>query len=207
MDKILELELKVTECRSELSKLNDLENADEGQLERMGVTDLKNTAALDTRLSAARVSAVDPKETRVENADDAEAKERRELRSIRCPATNYFREAAKGGKRCPGQRQNFRHLCGVDAGIPMDLFQAPEKRHEGQEGEKRAITPSPGTVGVNMAMVEPFVFAPSIASRAGNRNPGSAMFRHLCHARPLPRLHPRQPQKEKGWQPMPRLAR
>ena len=48
MDKVLDLELKLTECRSELSKLNDVENADEGQLERMGVL-TKEYRSLDTR--------------------------------------------------------------------------------------------------------------------------------------------------------------
>ena len=33
--------------------------------------------------------------------------------------------------------------------------------------QHRAITPAPGTVGLTMGMVQPFVFAPSIASRLG----------------------------------------
>ena len=111
------------------------------------------------------MAAIDPKETRVENADDAEQRERRELRS-KCKVSNYFRAAAKGGTVI-GAEAEFASLCGVDAGIPMELFQAPEKRDDGQGGETRAVTPSPNTVGVNMAMVEPFVFAPSIASRLG----------------------------------------
>ena len=41
------------------------------------------------------------------------------------------------------------------------------EHRERLSAEHRAITPSPGTVGINMGMVQPFVFAASIAERLG----------------------------------------
>ncbi len=164
MDKVLELELKITEARSELSKLNDVETPDDTQEKRME-TLTKEIRSLDTRLAAAKVMQTSTNETRTDNAEDAEEKERRELRS-KC-MVGRFLGAALQGHLVTGAEGEYLAAVGLEQGkIPMDLWQPPEKRHE-DGGETRAATPSPSTVGVNMAMIEPFVFAPSIASRLG----------------------------------------
>ena len=49
-------------------------------------------------------------------------------------------------------------------GIPLELFDIPAER---RQGEERAVTPSPGTTGVNLDPIRPAVFATSIAARLG----------------------------------------
>ena len=45
--------------------------------------------------------------------------------------------------------------------MPFELWRAPERR----QTEDRAITPAPGTVGLNLDVLRPFVFAPSVVDK------------------------------------------
>ena len=166
MDKVLDLELQATEKRAELTKLVDVEKPDEGQETRM-LDITRELRSLDTRLGAAKLVEASTHETRTENHEDAEQRERRELRS-KCLLGRYLKSAMQG-RQVGGVEAEYSAACGADGGIPTSLWQAPERReHQDGDGvERRAATPVPGTVGVNMAMVEPFVFAPSIAARLG----------------------------------------
>ena len=101
------------------------------------------------------------------NVPDAEVRERLELRG-KARLTNYLTAAAQGRlvAGAEAELQAAASLPGLPAitGIPIELFEpAPEQRSR----EDRAITPAPGTVGVNLDPVRPFVFANSIAARLG----------------------------------------
>ena len=59
-----------------------------------------------------------------------------------------------------GAEAELQAAAGVD-GIPIELFEpAPAER-----SETRAITPAPGTTGINLDPIRPAIFAPSIADK------------------------------------------
>ena len=48
--------------------------------------------------------------------------------------------------------------------IPLEVWSRPEQRQQ-VETETRAITPAPSTVGVNLDVLRPYVFAPSVVDK------------------------------------------
>ena len=93
---------------------------------------------------------------------DAEQRERIELRG-RVHVGRYLTAALRG--RAPdGAERELAEAAGLEPGqIPLELWQPPQ--------EQRDITPAPGTVGVNLDVLRPFVFAPSVVSRLGIEMP------------------------------------
>ena len=76
--------------------------------------------------------------------------------------------------------------CHVSNGIPIDLF---EVDRPAPTAEQRAATPAPGTgTGTTVAPVQPFVFAPSIATRLGIDMPsvGSGAYSEMTISTALP---------------------
>ena len=98
---------------------------------------------------------------------DPETRERVELRG-RARLTEFLLCRAQG--RLPsGAEAELQAAAGV-SGIPLELWDvpAPERR---SGAEQRAITPAPGTVGINLDPIRPAVFANSIAPRLGIEMP------------------------------------
>ena len=91
---------------------------------------------------------------------DAEHRERVELRS-KASLSTYLTAAAQG-RMVSGPEHELCAAAGV-SGIPLELWDVPEQR----SAEHRAITPAPGTVGINLDPIRPAVFANSIAARLG----------------------------------------
>ena len=94
---------------------------------------------------------------------DTEMRERIELRS-KASLTNYLLAAAQG-RMVSGAEAELAAAAGV-SGIPLELWDVPVP-DEQRSTEERAITPAPGTVGVNLDPIRPAVFANSIAPRLG----------------------------------------
>ena len=95
---------------------------------------------------------------------DVETRERNDL-AKKARLGNYLLSAISG-RRADGAEAELRAALDIgDDAIPMAVLDVEHR--ERAEAELRAITPAPGTVGLNMGMVQPFVFAPSIASRLG----------------------------------------
>ncbi len=103
---------------------------------------------------------------------DTELRERLELRS-KARLSNFV-IAAMRGRRIDGAEAELSDACGARGDIPLEFFQ-PDPR---EAVEERTVTSAPGTVGVNVAPVQPFVFAPSIAQFLGIDMPmvGSGTF-------------------------------
>ena len=99
---------------------------------------------------------------------DAETRERVELRS-KAKLSNYLLAAARG-QMVSGAEAELCAAAGV-SGIPLELLEAPGAEHRSQGAEQRAITPAPGTVGINLDPIRPAVFATSIAARLGIEMP------------------------------------
>ena len=109
---------------------------------------------------------------------DPETRERNDL-AKRATVGNFL-IAAITGRRIEGAEAEIRAALSMgDSDIPMAVMDVPHReRLAAERAESRAVTPAGGTVGVNMAMIQPFVFAPSIASRLGIeiRNVGTGTY-------------------------------
>ena len=109
---------------------------------------------------------------------DAETRERNDL-AKRATVGNFLM-AAITGRRIDGAEAEIRAALNMgDTDIPMAVMDVPHReRLAAERAETRAVTPAGGTVGVNMGLVQPFVFAPSIASRLGIeiRNVGTGTY-------------------------------
>ena len=168
--KLQEQRSKAKQRMAELSKedtLNDETRAEYDELEN---------AIPDTeRLIRAAQTALDDEDAEAKAkgkeavVTDPEMRERIELRG-RCNVGRYLSSAIRG-KMLSGPEAEFNEAIDLppdapDNAIPFELWQAPEQRDE-----HRAVTPAPGTTGINLDVLRPFVFAPSIASRLGVEMP------------------------------------
>ena len=155
---------KVRERLGEIQKLNgDDSYTSEIQAEERGLQDEYVTLEQRSRTAIiAEDQLLDKAKGEAGDADlDAEQRERFELRS-KVRLSNYLHAAAQG-RRIDGAESELQAAAGVN-GIPLELFEpAPQQR----SAEDRAITPAPGTVGVNLDPIRPYVFANSIASKLG----------------------------------------
>ena len=119
----------------------------------------------ETELRAAIVAEGEPEtETRNVSDLDGEQRERLELRSS-ARLTNYL-AAFTAGRLPTGPEHELSAAAGVQ-GIPIELWDVHEQRAADDQRETRAVTPAPGTVGVNLDPIRPAVFANSIAPRLG----------------------------------------
>ena len=124
----------------------------------------KGTPDLERQIRAGMVAGQEEEraaETTETDSPDAEMRERIELRG-RATLTNYLLAAARG-RMVDGGEAELSAAAGV-AGIPLELWDVPAEQ---RDAEGRAITPAPGTVGVNLDPIRPLVFANSIAPRLG----------------------------------------
>ena len=151
---------------AELSLVDELSDEQRSELDTIE----RATQDLERQIRAATVALEDEEreaETRAATEPDAEQRERLELRS-KAMLTNYLLNAARG-RMADGAESELQAAAGVSGhGIPLELWDVPNERRAGEgEREIRAITPSPGTTGVNLDPIRPAVFANSIAPRLG----------------------------------------
>ena len=92
-----------------------------------------------------------------------EMRERMTLRG-RARLSNYVLAAARG-RMADGAESELAQAAGV-TGIPLELWDVPVPGEQ-RSAESRAVTPAPGTVGINLDPIRPAVFATSIAARLG----------------------------------------
>ena len=158
------IELRRSEIRHRLGELAGLDGEQRTEAveteQRALLTELKET---EPRLQAAIAS--DDADDRLRGSQlfaDGENRERLELRS-RARLGNYL-TARLRGEVVGGAEGELRDAAQVD-GIPLELWDVP------RVGEQRDISGAPGTVGVNLDMIRPAIFAPSIAPRLGIEMP------------------------------------
>ena len=163
--RLRELRERQSKERQRMAELATAESlTDETRAELDGIE--KGTPDLERQIRAATVALDEEEraaETRETTAPDAEQRERTELRS-KARLTEYLLARAQG-RMVSGAEAELCAAAGVQ-GIPLELWDTlqPEQR---QDRETRAITPAPGTVGVNFDPIRPAVFANSIAPRLG----------------------------------------
>ena len=92
-----------------------------------------------------------------------------ELRAA-CSLTNFV-QAAISGRALSGAEAEFAAEVNLSTGrVPLDMFEPPVERRAAPV-ETRAISPAPGTVGVNLDPILPAIFARSVCSRLGIEMP------------------------------------
>ena len=178
----------MTEAQKRLRDLRDRQSKERGRMAELAVADgltdelrgeldtiEKGTPDLERQLRAAMIANDDAEkesETRAADNPDAEQRERIELRS-KAKLTNFLLNAARG-RMVDGAEAELQSAASVSGhGVPLELWDVaqPERRSAEDGRETRAITPSPGTVGVNLDPIRPAVFANSIAPRLGIEMP------------------------------------
>ena len=147
---------------AELSLVDELNDEQRQELDTIE----RGTADLERTLRAAQVAVEnEERESLIETGTrtaDAEQRERIELRS-RATVGRYLTAALRG--RAPdGAEAELQQAANVD-GIPFELWNRPPEQRQAGQTEQRAITPAPGTVGVNLDTLRPYVFAPSVVDK------------------------------------------
>ena len=157
-----ELAIEISEKTERINELRDLDERTDDQTNELDkLTRRVRSAHVEQR--AALVVDLEKVETREHETHDSEHQERLELRS-KARLGRYI-SAAMSGRVPDGVEAELAAAEGVPPGtIPLSLWQPTERR---SERETRAITPAPGTVGVNVDPFLPAVFAQSIAPRLG----------------------------------------
>ena len=166
MTPLQRLQVEQSEKRSKINALlaKDARTDEErGELE----TATKRMQELEVELRAAIVAEGEEETRQRESEPDTEMRERIELRG-RASLTEYIR-AALQGRQVSGAEGELRAAAGV-TGIPLELWDVPVPEEQ-RSAEHRAVTPAPGTVGVNLDRIRPAVFANSIAPRLGIEMP------------------------------------
>ncbi len=159
MTKRLKIERRRSEIRTRLNEIREL--AESARTDAIK----QETASLERELRESETelrAAIEEEEAGMTaaNGETAEAHQRRELRD-RCSVVAYFRGGLSG--RLDGAEEELRAELGFEVGeIPLELWE-----RDRPAPEQRTVTNAPGTVGLNLANIAPYVFAPSIAGYMG----------------------------------------
>ena len=164
-----ERQSKERQRMAELANEDALTDETRAELDRIetGTPDLeRQLRAAQTALETEEREAKDKGGKGGGNEPDPEQRERAELRS-RASVGRYF-EAALRGRAVSGAEAELQQAAGCD-GIPLELWQPPPQ--EQRQAEQRDVTPAPGMTGINLDVLRPYVFAPSVVSRLGIEMP------------------------------------
>ena len=170
MDKILELELRMSEARQELADLLE-KDADN---EKVGTLNVE-MRSLDRQIMAHKLTKPEP-ETRVVTGSP-EAREMRQL--VNRSNVGEIFDAALGKRAVEGASAEIQQHYGLDQNqVPLAMLMRSWPTDG--ELETRAVTPAPGNVGQDQQSIVPYVFPMSAASFLGISMPtvpvGEAVF-------------------------------
>ena len=169
--KLMQEQSKTRQAVIALNKLDELDEEQRGELS--GLVD--RLESIEPEIRTANVAEAAERaeleaETRGAANDDGIEPEIRERNEIakKSQLGNYL-VAAVRGQRVHGAEAELRDAFELsDGSIPLACMDvAYREQVDARKAETRALTPSPSTVGVTMDMVQPFVFATSVASLLG----------------------------------------
>ena len=153
------LSIRLSEIRERLNEILVLEGdtcTDAIQTEEQSLQ-VEHRATEQKYRSALITEGEDSREQRLSGTLTAEEQERLELRQ-RAHVSGFI-TAALGGRVPSGAEAELTAAADLEPGqIPFELWE-PEQR----QAEDRAVTGSPSSTGVNLDVLRPHVFAPSIA--------------------------------------------
>ena len=169
MTPLQKLEVRQSERRQRLNEIGGLDGLDDEQRSELdtlsaeygdGERQYRALKVAEDAETAAAAADGDPNPT----GEDAD---RLELRS-KCRVGNFL-AAHLQHRAVTGAEAELAAELGTE-GIPLDLWEpTPEKR--AAELEKRTVAGLPGTVGVNLDLIRPEVFAPAVLPRLGVEMP------------------------------------
>ena len=141
---------------------------DDAQPDDLTALDTANETikSLEIRFRAAATKEDEETREAANDNPDAEQRERLELRSK--ASLGKYLLASLGGKQVDGVEAELRAAEGLNDGIPLSLWDVPQPVEQ-RAGD--AATGAPSTVGVNLAPIQPAIFANSIAPRLGIQMP------------------------------------
>ena len=148
----------------ELSRVDTLDDSQRTELDEIET----RAADHERQIRAARLAVdVEDEQSKVLNAADPDPEQRARIELRSRAAVGRYLSAALRGRLPDGVERELGEAAGLEAGqIPFELWQRPEQR----DAEHRVITPAPGTVGVNLDPLRPFVFAPSVVDKLDVRD-------------------------------------
>ena len=145
------LAVRSSELREKLNTLSGLDTLTDEHRADLDTT-TKEFKDTEMQYRAAVLSEGEDEQRAKESEPDSEQRERLALRS-KASVTDYILSAIQG-TALTGAAAEYRAAEGVTDGIPMDLFDTAET-----EQRADAPTPAPGTVGVNLDTIRPYVSA------------------------------------------------
>ena len=150
---------------AELAAIDDLSDEQRAEMDQIEA----ETPDLERKLRATQRLVDDEQGAQIVDGSDGPDSEMRERIELRSKASLGRILAARMQNRLPsGAEAELCAAAGCELGnIPVELFEAGRT-------EDRAVSPSPSTVGVNFARIEPALFAESVAPRIGIDMPSVA---------------------------------
>ena len=142
---------------AELSLLDKLDTETRAELDTIE----QSTPDLERQLRAAASAVETEDKSTVVDTGDGAGKDRAELRSA--ASIGRFLIGAATGRTTGPEAELQQELSLNPNQIPLEMWQRPAETRAATE--KRAITPAPSTVGVNLDVIRPYMFAPSVADR------------------------------------------
>lgn len=170
------LQVKASERRERMLELAGLDELDDDQTVELrkleaeaknGEVQLRAalTAEAEAEADAAKESGT---ESRAGSEEDHDDRERLELRS-RCSVGRFLQARIEQRSLTGAEAELAAEVGLAGGGIPMELWEPTVE--ERKAIEKRAVAGVPGTVGVNLDLIRPQVFAPSVLPRLGVEMP------------------------------------
>ena len=174
----------MTKAQSRLRELKDRQSKERGRMAELSREDSltdetraeldkieQGTPDLERQLRAASKAVEDEDreaaaKAKDDKGGDPEMRERIELRSK--ASLGRYLVAAVRGRAVTGAEAELLDAAKLpedapDGAIPLELWDVP--RAEDRQTEDRVITPAPSTVGINLDVLRPMVFAPSVVDK------------------------------------------
>ena len=166
-DKLLrvsELEEQRDAIKTTINTAEDGDAPDAAAIDRLG-TELRTAEGdLKTARTEYRAALEADVETGAPVVEDAETRERIELRGK--ATIGGFILARMQGRMPAGELAEYASACGVRDGIPIDIFEKDRPAPIEHRADAATVAPATGT-GATLAPIQPFVFSKSIAPMLG----------------------------------------
>ena len=160
------LALRLSEIREKLNELSGKDSLTDTEQNEMRTLSTEYPT-VESRWRASVIAEGDDEAAAAgdDGDGDGENRERRELRG-KCKLGRYM-SAALDGLPVQGAEAELSAAAGCPGAVPLELFQV----QSAPQGEKRAVTPAPGTTDENLAPIVPALFDRSAAAWLGIEMP------------------------------------